>query len=78
MADSSGWLFAISFAGLNILAFFFILLTTRYKRCASDEVIVVYGQVEGGRASKCIHGGAVFVMPLIQDYKKLSLIPNEH
>jgi len=48
---------------------------TRYKRCASDEILVVYGRVRGGRASKCIHGGAVMVWPLIQDWKKLSLVP---
>ena len=41
-----------------IVAFGFILIITRYKRCASDEILVVYGRVGGGRASKCIHGGA--------------------
>ena len=58
-----------------IFAFGIILLVTRYKRCASDEILVVYGRVGGGTASKCIHGGATLVWPLIQDWKKLSLIP---
>ena len=58
-----------------IFAFGIILLVTRYKRCASDEILVVYGRVSGGKASKCIHGGATLVWPLIQDWKKLSLIP---
>ena len=58
-----------------IFAFGIILLVTRYKRCASDEILVVYGRVGGGKASKCIHGGATLVWPLIQDWKKLSLIP---
>ena len=53
----------------------FILIVTRYKKCASDEILVVYGQVEGGRSSKIIHGGATIIWPMIQDYKKLSLIP---
>ena len=47
----------------------------RYKRCASDEILVVYGRLRGGGASKCYHGGAVMVWPLIQDFKKLSLRP---
>ena len=58
-----------------IFAFGIIMLVTRYKRCASDEILVVYGRVSGGRASRCIHGGATLVWPLFQDYKKLSLIP---
>ena len=58
-----------------IFAFFIMMLVMRYKRCASDEILVVYGRVGGGKASRCIHGGATFVWPLFQDYKKLSLIP---
>ena len=49
-----------------IFAFGIILLVTRYKRCASDEILVVYGRVGGGKASRCIHGGATLVWPLIQ------------
>ena len=56
-------------------AFGIILVATRYKRCASDEILVVYGRIRGGKASRCIHGGAVMVWPLIQEYKKISLIP---
>ena len=40
-----------------IFAFGIILLVTRYKRCASDEILVVYGRVGGEvKASRCIHG----------------------
>ena len=63
------------FGVIAILAFGFLLLVTRYKRCSSDEILVVYGRVGGGRASKCIHGGATMVWPLIQDFKKISLTP---
>ena len=72
MADSAGWLVGTMFAGLLILAFFFLMLVTRYKRCASDEILVVFGKVGGGKASRCIHGGATMVWPLFLDYKKLS------
>ena len=72
---AAGWAIAILFGLGAILAFMFIMVATRYKRCASDEILVVYGRVRGGRASRCIHGGATMVWPLIQDYKKLSLVP---
>ena len=35
----------------SMFAFGIILLVTRYKRCASDEILVVYGKVGGGKAS---------------------------
>ena len=73
--SAAGWAIA-ALGGLGaILGFMFIMIATRYKRCASDEILVVYGRVRGGRASRCIHGGATMVWPLIQDYKKLSLVP---
>ena len=75
MADSGVWGFGVVFGLMLVLALIFIMLVTRYKRCASDEILVVFGRVKGGRASRCIHGGATFVIPLFQDYKKLSLVP---
>ena len=47
----------------------------RYKRCPSNRVLVIYGKTGGGNAAKCVHGGAAFVFPLIQDYAYLSLEP---
>jgi flotillin len=63
--------------------FVFILIVSffrRYKRCPSDRVMVVYGKVGKGsgsesRSAKCIHGGAAFVWPIIQDYAFLDLTP---
>ena len=52
-----------------------MLVTSRYKRCPSNRVLVIYGKVGGGNTAKCIHGGAAFVWPLIQDYAYLSLEP---
>ena len=78
MTDHTGagaWGVMIIFGILILMAFMFIMLVTRYKRCASDEILVVFGRVKGSRASRCIHGGATFVVPLFQDYKKLSLVP---
>ena len=75
MADAGLWAVLSIFGLIAVLGFMFVLVATRYKRCASDEILVVYGRVRGGRASRCIHGGATMVWPLIQDYKKLSLVP---
>jgi flotillin len=39
---------------------------------------VIYGKVAGktaGRSAKCIHGGAAFIWPIIQDYQYLDLTP---
>ena len=52
-----------------------IILIKRYKRCPSDRIRVVYGKVGGGKSAKCIHGGAAFIMPVIQDYEYLDLTP---
>src|SRR5579871_5268811 len=52
-----------------------LLIVNRYKRCRSDQVLVIFGKVGGGNTSKCIHGGAAFVWPLIQDHAYLSLEP---
>jgi flotillin len=54
---------------------FFIVLVRRYKRCPSDRILVVYGKVGGGQSAKCIHGGAAFIFPVIQDYEFLDLTP---
>jgi flotillin len=63
--------------GIAIL-FIFILIVAmvkRYKRCPSDRILVVYGKVSGGESAKCIHGGAAFIFPVIQDYQFLDLTP---
>lgn len=55
-------------------------LFTRYKRCPSDKILVVYGKTgktsDGThRSSRCIHGGAAFIWPVIQNYSFLDLTP---
>lgn len=68
---------------IALILFIFILIVSllkRYKRCPSDRVLVVYGKVGKGksdesRSAKCIHGGAAFIWPVIQDYAFLNLTP---
>ncbi|MCC6907537.1 MAG: hypothetical protein IT430_06330 [Phycisphaerales bacterium] len=50
-------------------------VASRYRRCPSNRILVVYGKVGGSRAAKCLHGGGTFVWPLAQDYAYLSLEP---
>jgi len=52
-----------------------IVLKSNYKRCSSNQVLVIFGKTAHGQAAKTVHGGAAFVVPLIQDYRYLSLEP---
>jgi flotillin len=52
-----------------------LLIVKRYKRCPSNRILVIYGKTGGGNAAKCVHGGAAFVLPLLQDFDYLNLDP---
>ena len=71
----------ILFFSLPVIAFLIIILTTvaffaaRYRRCPSDMILVVYGKVGKGQSAMCIHGGAKLILPLLQDYQYMSLVP---
>ncbi|MEX2015801.1 MAG: hypothetical protein WD873_04120, partial [Candidatus Hydrogenedentales bacterium] len=47
---------------------FVLLLSRRYKRCPSNRILIIYGKVGKGDSARCVHGGAAFVIPLIQDF----------
>ncbi len=61
----------VCFFALLLLLFFI----SRYKRCPSDKILVVYGKTGEDKAAKCYAGGATFVWPVIQDYKYMDLTP---
>jgi len=68
------------YAGLALLVVvgFFSLIAfvkSSYKRCSSNQILVIFGLTSKGQAAKTIHGGAQFVIPLLQDYRYLSLEP---
>lgn len=74
--DSNSIVILIAVVALVLILFgFFLVLARRYKRCPSNRVLVIYGKTGSGRSSRCIHGGAAFVYPLIQNYEYLSLDP---
>ncbi len=58
----------------------FSAILSRYKRCPSDKVLVIYGRTgknkEGTNSSaRCVHGGAAFIWPVFQNYSFLDLTP---
>jgi flotillin len=57
-----------------------LALFTRYKRCPSDRILVIYGKTGKNKAglsrsARTIHGGAAFIWPVIQSYAFLDLTP---
>lgn len=57
-----------------------MMFLSRYRKCPSDKVLVIYGKVgknsDGStRSAKCIHGGAAFIWPIFQSYQYLDLTP---
>lgn len=74
--DNSLMLYGLIIVFMALVFFSFVaLMTSRYKRCPSNRVLVIYGKSGKGQAVKCLHGGATFVWPLIQDYAYLNLEP---
>lgn len=75
-----GGVVGIIIAAVVIVVMVFAVIAARYKKCPSDKVMIIYGNVgknkDGtSRSSKCIHGGASFVWPFVQAYKFLDLTP---
>jgi uncharacterized membrane protein YqiK len=52
MADAGFWGVMTIFGIVAVIAFMFFMVMMGYKRCASDEILVVYGKV---RAPPWIH-----------------------
>ena len=61
---------------LSVLMF----IVSRYRRCPSDRIMVIYGKVGTSKdgtaiSAKCIHGGAAFIWPVFQAYEYMDLTP---
>lgn len=62
--------------GIFLLALLMLFwFVSRYRRCPSDKILVIYGKTRAGASAKCLAGGAAFVWPVIQDYEYLDLSP---
>ncbi len=69
------------FEALFLLFILFLMLVgvvlafvSRFKRCPANKILVIYGRT-GNKVARCIHGGAAFVWPVLQDYEWLDLEP---
>jgi hypothetical protein len=71
--DSFGLILTVSM--LIIMFGMVIFFFSRYQKCPSDRILVIYGKTKGGTSSKCLHGGAAFVWPVIQAFDYLDLTP---
>ena len=70
-------LIAICVAVVIVFALLMGILS-RYRKCPSDKILVIYGKVGSdkngqARSAKCVHGGAAFIMPIIQSYQFMDL-----
>ncbi len=76
----TGGIIAIVVVAVLLIIILIAMFATRYKKCPSDKVMVIYGKVgkaaDGtARSAKCIHGGAAFIVPFVQAYSFLDLTP---
>lgn len=66
---------------IMVIVLFVVVLgiLSRYRKCPSDKVLVIYGKVGSvsgqSRSAKCIHGGAAFIIPVLQSYQYMDLTP---
>lgn len=72
-------LIAICVAVVIVFALLMGILS-RYRKCPTDKILVIYGKVGSdkngqARSAKCVHGGAAFIMPIIQSYQFMDLTP---
>lgn len=66
--------------GAVVLVAALAAILSRYRKCPSDKVLVIYGKVGSDktgqtRSAKCIHGGAAFIVPVLQSYQYMDLTP---
>jgi flotillin len=69
---------AIIILVIGIVAFIFLgimFVASRYQRCPSDRILVVYGRTASQASSTTYHGGGALVLPIVQGYAWLDLTP---
>ncbi|MCG8474352.1 MAG: flotillin family protein, partial [Cytophagales bacterium] len=66
---------SIGLVASAVLFLLFLFFLSRYKRCPSNKILVIFGKVSQGKSARCVHGGGAFVLPVIQDWNYLNLTP---
>ncbi len=72
---ASGWVIIIAALAAIFVLTFVLTVLKQFKRCPSNQVLVIYGRTGRAQAARTIHGGAAFIWPLIQEGRFLSLQP---
>lgn len=62
-------------AGILLAIVTVLGILSRFRKCKSDQIMVIYGKTGGNKSAKCIQGGAAFVWPIIQGYEYMELTP---
>jgi flotillin len=77
--ESTRWWLYVAIMVVVVIAVLMMVIAfikSTIRRCSSNQILVVYGAFTGtGRAANTIHGGTKIVLPLVQDYRYLSLEP---
>jgi flotillin len=73
IGDIIGLLFIIAVVIITVALIAY--WASRYKKCPSNKILVIYGKVSGGKSAKTLHGGGAFIWPIIQSYQFMSLEP---
>lgn len=73
--DGTGIMTIAILAFIGLFALSLLLYASRFKRCPSDKILVIYGKTGEGQFAQCHHGGGKFVWPLFQDYAFIDLKP---
>jgi flotillin len=68
------WLIAVLFL-LLVMGSIVALFVAQYKVCDPNEILVISGRSGVDGAARTINGGGAFVIPVIQRWSRLSLIP---
>ena len=67
----------LAFLAVLIVAAIAAMIKSFYRRCSSNEILVIYGAFAGkqGSTAKTIHGGGSFIWPVVQSFEYMSLDP---
>ena len=76
LSESGSGLLILIASGVALFVLFAAILffASRYRRCPSNRILVIWGR-SGKQSARCYHGGGQFVWPVIEDYAYLSLEP---
>ena len=67
---------ALVIFGVAVIFGLIMFVASRYQRCPSDRILVVYGRTGGtGESAKLYQGGGALVLPIVQGYAWLDLTP---